>query len=99
MFKTTSQCGFSLSASEAYIDDVRPRSIPRTRPGPSPSRLQRIREQHRDGHRPDAARHRSDMTGHVPDCIEVDVTHQTAVVQSVDADVDDDGAGLDPVTP
>ncbi|KAF1858236.1 hypothetical protein Lal_00014736 [Lupinus albus] len=60
-------------------------------------RLQRILQQHRDGHRPHATRHRRDVAGDFLDAVEVDVAAQLALVVAVDAHVDDDGARLDHV--
>ena len=59
--------------------------------------FQRIGKQHGDGHRADAAGHRRDRAGDFLDAVEVDVAAELAVRQTVDADVDDDGTGLDHV--
>ena len=56
-----------------------------------------VLQQHRDGHRADAARHRGDERGALAGALELDVADQLAVGAAVGADVDDHRAGLDPV--
>src|SRR4051812_48840275 len=56
-----------------------------------PSRLHRVREQHRDRHRADAAGHRRDRGGLLSHRLEVDVTDET-VLGAIRADVDHDDA-------
>ncbi len=48
----------------------------------------RIDEQHRDGHRTDAARHRRDVAGHFLDTREIDIAAQLAGFVAIHADVD-----------
>ena len=59
-------------------------------------RLQCVLHQGRDRHRPDPARHRRDPAGALGRRLEADVADQPAIVEPVDADVDDDRAGLHP---
>ena len=58
---------------------------------------QRVGEQRRDGHRADASGNRGDPRRALLHRVEVDVADELAVGAPVDADVDHDGAGLDPV--
>src|SRR5262249_43819084 len=84
------------------------RDRPRASEGcyPSPPRLrrvaqlrrsQRIREQCRDGHRAHAARHGRDPARSLFRGLEFHVAAEPSRGIAVHADVDDDGAGLDPV--
>jgi hypothetical protein len=76
-----------------------------TRRGPPEARLplrrlrlrgeQGIAQQHRDRHRPDAARHGRDQSGDLGRGPELDVADEPCI-GAVDADVDHRGAGLDP---
>ncbi len=72
------------------------RARPRGGPPASSAALQRVAQQARDRHRPDAAGHRRDRAGDLGRRGEVDVARE-AVVGAVHADVDHDRAGLDPV--
>ena len=76
-----------------------PRQIGYATPGPRHALglggLERVAEQHRDRHRPDATRHRGDQPGDLGRRGELDVADQ-AGVGAVDADVDHGRARLDP---
>ena len=61
---------------------------------------QRVFHQKGDGHRTDAAGHRRDGGRHGQRTVVIDIAHQPALAvqrHPVDADVDDDRAGLEPV--
>ena len=53
---------------------------------------QGIYQQHRSGHRSDAAGDRGDGSGHLLDTVEIDIADQAIIVEPIDADVDDGGA-------
>src|SRR5690606_24590210 len=53
--------------------------------------LDGVRQQHRDGHRPDTARHRRDVGDFARDSGEIDIADDRAIRKAVDANVDDDG--------
>ena len=63
-----------------------------------PGRLQGVLQQAGDGHGTDAAGHRRDPGGPLGHWREVHVAHQVPRRGAVDADIDDDGPLLDPVT-
>ena len=74
------------------------------RPALSVGGNQRVGHQHRNGHRPDAARHRRDGAGPFGGLGIGDIADEARLAlallgrrDAVDADVDDGGAGLDPV--
>ena len=102
-----------LTAAQAAQAPARLRECVLIVPGP-PSRartaaggslqargLERVAQQHRDRHRPDAAGHGRDRRGHLGDGLEVDVADEAALVarllrrQPVHADVDHDRPGRD----
>ena len=57
---------------------------------------QRVLKQHGNCHRPHPSWHRRDVACRLHRLVEVDVTHDPAVAQFVDADVDYNGTRLDP---
>src|SRR3954470_20927901 len=59
-------------------------------------RFERVLDQRRDRHRPDAAGNRSDPRSALGGRPELDVPDEAPVSQPVDADVDDDRTGLGP---
>lgn len=63
-------------------------------PAPGDGRLDRVLEQHGDGHRAHAPGDRCQMAGDFLHLVKCDVAHQPAVGQPVDADVDDGGPRL-----
>src|SRR5713226_439408 len=58
---------------------------------------ERVLHEHGDGHEADAARHGRDGAGALRGRVEIHVARELARVETVDADVDDDGALLDHV--
>ena len=66
---------------------------------PPPRGGHRVLQQAGDRHRPDAARHRRDRTGHRGAFGEGDIAHQAPVRQPVDAHIDDRRTGCDPIPP
>ena len=72
------------------------RRRPNRRAGLGARGLQRVAQQHGDGHRADSARDRGDQPRALARALELDVADQP-VVGAVDADVDDGRALLDPV--
>src|SRR5487761_2182831 len=58
-------------------------------------RLDGVAQKHGDGHRAHAAGNRRDVRSLLLHRVEIDVAHQRAVGQPVDADVDDYRTGLD----
>src|SRR5688572_25455844 len=61
-------------------------------------RLQSVIQQHANGHWTDAAGHRGDRGCAFLSGFKFNVTSKFTVGQTIDADVDDDGSRLDPVT-
>src|SRR5689334_11497805 len=60
-------------------------------------RMERVGQQHRNRHRPDAAGHRRNPACALAHRGEIDVADQLSVRVPIDADVDDDCALLDPI--
>src|SRR3990172_7824420 len=59
--------------------------------------LQRVEQERGHSHRSDAARYRRDPSGALLGSFKFHIADQFSVGPPVDADVDDNGAGLDPV--
>src|SRR5208337_5604451 len=68
----------------------------RWRPHRQPGRLERVPQEHGDRHGPDAAGHGGDLRGDRGHTREIDIATERAVIALVNADVNDDRAGLDP---
>ncbi len=60
-----------------------------------PRCLHALLEQHDIGERPDTARYRCDRPGNFTHGCKIDIAHNAAIGQRIDAHVDDDRSGLD----
>ena len=72
-----------------------PRHNAHLEPRPRRSGVKGVYQQHRSGHRANAAGDRRDGIGDLLDSVEIDVTDQALVIEAIDPDVDDRRSRLD----